>query len=154
MGKSENECRSEAVEKFPIDLLERPHPLPLIDRTLAAFILEARRADGAPYPGTTLKNILGALYRRMKECQGAANITTFLNAQLREKCYPQLHHAFDRQLRYLRDSGIGIERKLAQIITPVIEDKLWEEGVIGVHSPPSLLNAVFLRWESVLPQRG
>lgn len=142
------------MEQFPADLLDTAHPIPVLDRTLAAFILEARRADGAYYPGNTLRNILSALHRKMKETQGAANVTTFLNGQLREKFYPQLHNALDRQLRFLRNNGIGIERKRAQIITHDIEEKLWEEGVIGVCSPQALLNAVFFYNGKNLPTRG
>ena len=141
-------CCSDAIIKFPVDMLEKAHPLPLIDRTLAAFILEARR--GTPYPGSTLKNILATLYCRMKECQGAVNITTFLNAQLQAIC-SYIHHALDRQLRFLRDSRIGIECKCEQIITPVIDTKLWEKGGIG-SSHYKLF--VVLCWEGVLPPRG
>ena len=85
----------------------------------------------------------------MKENQGAAQVTTFLNETLREKLYPQLHNAFDRQLRLLRDIGIGVERKRAQVITPAIEEMLWEKGVIGVHSAQALLNAIFFITEKI-----
>ena len=85
------------MEAFPTDLIETAYPLPVIDRTLAAFILEARRADGAYYPGSTLKTILSTLHRKMKGCQDAANATAVLNNQLQEKYYSQLHNAFDSQ---------------------------------------------------------
>ena len=99
--KKRNQCPSNATEVFPTDLNDTAPPLPVIDRTLAAFILEARRADGAYYPGSTLKTILSALHRKIKGCQGAANVTTVLNNQLQEKYYPQLHNAFDRKMRAL-----------------------------------------------------
>ena len=49
-------------EKYPADLLEVRYPFHVIDRTLAAFVIEARRVDGNHYPGTTLKNIMAALF--------------------------------------------------------------------------------------------
>lgn len=96
-------------ETFPTDLLETRYPTPIIDRALAAFVIEARRVDGNYYPGNTLKNILSALHRVMKEQQGAINVVSFMEKLSREKFYPQLNNAFDRQLRMLRSSGIGIE---------------------------------------------
>lgn len=59
---------------LPDDLLEVRYPLEIQDKTPAAFILEARRANSKPYPGTTLKNIVAALFRVMKQNQGAVNI--------------------------------------------------------------------------------
>lgn len=44
-------------EKYPVDLLKAQYPFYVIDRTLAAFVIEARRVDGNHYPGTTLKKI-------------------------------------------------------------------------------------------------
>ena len=127
-------------ESFPTDLLETRYPTPIIDRTLAAFVIETRRVDGNYYP---LKNILSALFRVMKEQQGAINVVSFMEKPSREKFYPQLNNAFDMQLRMLRSSGIGIERKRAQVITPDIQQQLWRMGVLGFHSPEALLNTVF-----------
>ena len=134
---------SVSVESVPIDMLEVSYPLSVIDRTLVAFVCEARRADGKPYPGSTLKNILSALFRVMKQFQGAQNVTNFVDKTEREKHFPQLHNALDRVLRQLRQSGIGVECRRAALITDDIESKLWETGVIGIHSPQALLHAVF-----------
>ena len=41
---------------LPKDLLEVRYLWGVEDKTLAAFILETRRADGKPYPGPTLRN--------------------------------------------------------------------------------------------------
>ena len=73
------------------------------------FVIEARRVDGNYYPGNTLKNTLSALFRVMKEQQGAINVVSFMEKPSREKFYPQLNNAFNRQLRMLRSSGVGIE---------------------------------------------
>ena len=97
------------TELCPENLLEVSYPLPMIDYWLAAFVLEVRRADGHYYPGSTLKNILAALYRVMKQNQGP-HLPSFVEKSLREKFFPQLHNALDRHLRHLRESGIGVER--------------------------------------------
>ena len=49
-------------EKYLVDLLEVWHPFHIINRTLAAFVIEVRRVDGNHYPGTTLKNTMAALF--------------------------------------------------------------------------------------------
>lgn len=141
--KERNANANTTGERFPADLLETRYPTAIVDRTLSAFVIEARRVDGNFYPGNTLKNILSALFRVMKEQQGAVNVVSFMEKASREKVYPQLNNAFDRQLRMLRSSGIGIERKRAQVITPDIRQQMWRMGVLGYHSPEALLNAVF-----------
>ena len=83
---------SVSVESVPINMLEMSYPLSVIDRTLAAFVCEARRADGKPHPGSTLKNILSVLFRVMKQFQGAQNLTNFVDKTEREKHFPQLHN--------------------------------------------------------------
>ena len=131
------------TDAVPVDILEVRYPVNVIDRTLAAFVFEARRADGNPYPGSTVKNILSALFRVMKQQQGASNVVNFVDRAERKKHFPLLHNSLDRVLRQLRHDGIGVERKRAALITPDIESKLWESGVIGCYSPQALLHAVF-----------
>ena len=80
----------------------------------------------------------------MKQHQGSANVVSFIEKSTQEKYFPQYHNALDHVLRLLCDNGIGIERKRAQVLTQDIEMKLWETGVLGIHSPQSLLNTVFL----------
>ena len=134
-------------------MLEVKYPVEIQDKMLAAFVLEARHADGKPYPGTTLKNIAAALFRVMKQNLDAVNVVSFIEKATREKYFPCYHNALDCMLRAygkmelyaksIRENGIGIERKRAQVITQDIEAKLWESGILGLHSPQSLLNAVF-----------
>lgn len=61
-----------------------------------AFVIEARRADGKLYPGSTIKNILAALYRVMKENLGPRHVVNFIEKASREQTYPQLQNALDR----------------------------------------------------------
>ena len=52
---------------------------------MAAFVLEARRVDGNPYPGNL---ILSALFRVMKENHHVVNVISFMEKSAREKYYP------------------------------------------------------------------
>ena len=58
----------------------------IIDRVFAAFVFEARRADGNFYPGATIRNIhvymyhvLAALLCVMEHNQGASNVISFVH---------------------------------------------------------------------------
>ena len=130
-------------KKFPVDILQAHYEASVVDQALAAFVLEAKRMDGNYYPGTTIRNILSAIHRVMKANLGAVNVKSFIDKKERERFYPQLNSALDRQLRMLQMNGIGVGRKRAQVITPGIEQQLWIKGILGLHSPQSLLNTVF-----------
>lgn len=69
------------------------------------------------YPGSKLKNILAGLVRVMKQHQGDTNVVSFVEQSTRKKHFPRLHNVLDYILRVLRQSGIGVERKWAEIIT-------------------------------------
>ena len=135
-----NASKDPTIEKFPVDILQTHYETIVVDRALAAFVLEAMRMDGNYYPGTTIRNILSAIH---KANLGAVNVKSFIDKKERERFYPQLNSGLDRQLRMLRMNGIGVERKCAQVITPAIEQQLWIKGILGLHSPLSLLNTVF-----------
>ena len=109
----------------------------MVDQVLAAFVLEARRAVGNYYPGTTIKNILAALCRGLKQKVKTKNVVTFVEKASQERHYPQLQNALDWHLRELHSHGIGTE-----VSTPDIEEQLWSMGVMGYRSPKALLNAV------------
>ena len=69
---------------LPEDMLEVKYLVEIQDKSLAAFILEARHADGKPYPGTTLKNIAAALFHVMKQNLAAVNV---LRRQLQKSIF-------------------------------------------------------------------
>ena len=129
-------------EQLP-NILEYLHGRTLTDKVLAAFVLESRRKDGRSYPPNTLRNILGSLFRVMKENFGASNVISFMDSKTRERDYPRLHNAMDRHFRDLRASGIGAERKQASIITADDEKQMWAKGVLGSSSPKVLLQTIF-----------
>ena len=81
-----------AEETLPADMLQVRYHSQIVDEVLAAFVLEARRADGNYYPGNT---ILSALFRVMKMNIGPLNIQSFVEKSSREKFYPKLHNALD-----------------------------------------------------------
>ena len=64
------------------------------------------------------------------------------------------HNALNNTSKKLLSEGIGASKKQARIVTSHEENTMWERGVIGTHSPKSLLNAVFfLLWTVLLLKR-
>ena len=123
-------------------MLEAPYSPRVLDSWLSLFVLEARCGDGDYYPPGTVQNLLVALFRVYKANQGAL-VHSFMNKSEREKYFPKLHNALDRQLRMLRSCGIGVERRSAAVVIPELKKQLWSLGVLGMSSPLSLLIAVF-----------
>ena len=61
------ECNKRCSKRCPSDLLEHP-AAETLNLWLARFVVEARRADGDPYPPTTIVNLLSGLYWFAKNC--------------------------------------------------------------------------------------
>lgn len=80
-----------------MDMLEKVYPCSVIDMVLAAFVIKVRRHDGKSYPGSTITNILAALYRVMKENLGRAIVVNFSEKLSCQETYPQLQNALDWQ---------------------------------------------------------
>ena len=57
--------------------------------------------------------------------------------------FRDLHFTMDLLYRQLRAEGVGAEKHSAEPFTEGDENKLWELGIMGAHSPTSLLRAVF-----------
>ena len=110
--------RNETVSDSEVlpNILESEQPQETLDLVLATFLLESRRKDGNCYPANTLRNILGSLYRVMKDKYGAKSIISFMEKDSRERFYPKLYNAMDRQFRLLRASGVGVSRQLLLVM--------------------------------------
>ena len=53
------------------------------------------------------------------------------------------HISLNNNSTKLLSERVGASKKQARIVTSDKENLLWEKGEMGVHSPNSLLNAVF-----------
>ena len=57
--------------------------------------------------------------------------------------FRNLHSTMDSLYRQLRAESVGAEKHSAEPFTNSNENKLWELGIMGTHSPNSLLRAGF-----------
>ena len=137
-------------EKCPVNLLESKPTAQLLNKWLARFVLEARRADGSPYLSSSIYQILCGLLRHArshwKDCPN------FLDKQ--NTAFTELRGTCDRLARELRQEGVGAKVKHAPIITPEEEELLWESAAIRIYSPEVLVRCIFYYVGKVFCLRG
>ena len=111
--------------------------------------LEARQQNGNHYSPKTLLQ----LSINLQSWALAENPNTCHFMDKRNPSFQPFHNMLNSTSKKLLASGVGAVKKQAKVITPE-EDVIWSKGVIGTHTPTSLLNAVFfycsvyfcLRW--------
>lgn len=137
--KDRNQDKS-VSRKCPPDLLDKLYPPPILDKWLAAFIMEVRRTDGGPYTPVSMNCIISGIQRhlRFKFGVNAPNI-----CEKKSTVFPLKCNALEARFRQLRADGVGVVRKRAPVVTEDDENTLWERGVMSFETPQSLLNAVF-----------
>ena len=116
-------------------------------RVLCLFVVEARKANGCPYPARTLYHLLSGLLRYCRSCHPTC--PNFLDPK--DARFKKLQGTMDTRFRKLRQEGIGAEVKHASIISTDEENMLWERGILGTSSPLALLRSVI--WKGILPSR-
>ena len=125
-------------EQCPLELLEKPDAHSL-NYWLSRFVVEMRRADGDPYPPTTISNVLAGIYRYCKSfVPDCPNFMDRKNHRFRD-----LTGALQVRYRQLRKEGVGTVVKHAAVVTAEEEDALWKSDVIGEGSPLALQRAIF-----------
>ena len=131
------------ILECPSDLLDRcngkeyGYPYDVLDHWLAAFVSEVRQSNGKQYTAPSLNCILAGIYRHLKDKLNdrAPKILEKTSCE-----FPMFKNALDRQLKFLRNTGVGVERNRAKVISVEMEDQLWECGILGFSSPANLLN--------------
>ena len=125
-------------EQCPLELLEKPDAHSL-KYWLSHFVVEMRRADGDPYPPSTISNVLAGIYRYCKSfVPDCPNFMDRKNHRFRD-----VTGALQVRYRQLRKEGVGTVVKRAAVVTAEEEDALWKSKVIGEGSPLALQRAIF-----------
>ena len=111
-----------------------------LNKWLARFVAEARKEDGSPYPPKTIQALLTGLLRHARASTGKEPPNFLQKDDLHFKL---LYNAIDNVYRNLLGQGIGIQTNSAATLTKEELGTLWSKGVLGTHSPLSLLQSVF-----------
>ena len=104
---------------------------------LCRFILEVRKKDGNPFPPNTLHHIACGIMRYLR-INGKPGIDIF-----KDKEFARFRTVLDSEMKRLQSSGLGSGQRKAEPITYDEEEIMWEKGILGDHSPQSLIDTMF-----------
>ena len=110
-----------------------------LDHWLSFYVLETRNSKGNSYPPKTLYQLFSGLLRHMRTVN--PNAPNFLDKS--NHTFRKLHNVIDNLFKELSKEGVATQTKHTEIVTKEEESLLWSTGVLGLHTPKSLLNAVF-----------
>ena len=99
---------------------------------LSRFVVEVRRKDGKHYPPNTLHQLFCGVLRRLREYSPAKNPE-----------FDGFRKTLDAEMKRLkRSSEVPCAPKKAEPISAAEEEMLWENGVLGSHSPQGLVDTM------------
>ena len=138
-----------SADQCPLDTFKNCKAATL-NKWLVRFVAEASIEDGSPYPPKTIQALLTGLLRHVHTSTGKEPLNFLQKDVLRFK---SLHNAIDNVYCNLLGQGIGIQTNSPATLTKEELGTLWSKGVLGTHSPLSLLRSVFCLWHACLSTR-
>ena len=122
-----------------------PHGVLLSDNAeelsmwLQRYVLGTRKTNGDKYPPRTLHLLLSGLQRYIRENKDSP----FHIFSQDLPPFRKLTNTCDSYYRELREQGVCATTKETEVLTDGDIDRLWACGVLNMHTPQGLLNAVF-----------
>ncbi|CAH3158175.1 unnamed protein product [Porites lobata] len=114
-----------------------------LDETLQKFLAEIRKKDGSEYEPDSLRVMLASLDRHLREKDAAFSIAKDIDIGVREKFFSNSRKVLEGKARLLRQEGFGKRPNAAKALTSQDEELLWSKGVLGSHSPQSLIQTMW-----------
>ena len=107
-----------------------------LDETLQKFFAEIRKKDGSEYEPDSLRVMLASLDRHLREKDAAFSIAKDIE-------FSNSRKVLEGKARLLRQEGFGKRPNAAKALTSQDEELLWSKGVLGSHSPQSLIQTMW-----------
>ena len=98
---------------------------------LQRLVLEVRKSNGDIYSPDSLYQLCCGIQRALREADHDVNI-------FKQFQFAQCQPVIDGELKRLNATGNYIEKKKANVITTEMEERLWEQGLLGDDSPQVL----------------
>ena len=99
-----------------------------LNRSLALFVCQVRKANGSKYPPKTLHGMVASIQHYLK---GKKRIVRLFN----DDKFSFLRDALDAMMKESTSDGFGLTKKQGEVITLDEEDQVWSEGVLGSSNP-------------------
>ena len=106
-----------------------------LNRSLALFVCEVRKANGSKYPPNTLHGMVASIQHCLK---GKKTIVSLFN----DDKFSFLRDALDAMMKESASDGLGLTKKQGEVITLDEEEQLWSKGVLGDSNPQQLLDTI------------
>ena len=107
-----------------------------LQRWLCAFVLEVRKKNGNVFVPNTLHHICCGIMRYVR-INGMPEVDIF-----KDPGFSQFRMVLDAEMKHLQSAGIGSVHRKAEPITFEEEEILWQKGILGDHTPQSLVNTM------------
>ena len=105
---------------------------------LCRFIPEVTKKKGdGPYPGHTLYQMVGAIQKYLN-----INKIPWVIAEGKGVDFEEVGNVLDNVMKERTTANIGVVKRQAGVVTPEIENQLWENGLLGEDTPDKLCNTV------------
>ena len=129
-----------------------PHKLEEIPKqelngTLKRFLAEVRKSDGSEYEPDSLRTMLAALDRHLR--QAGANFSI-----IKDREFDECRKTLNGRTIVLREGGLGKKKKKADVLTLEEEEQLWTKDVLGGNNAVSLNHTVFFMLSQQFGTRG
>ena len=111
----------------------------VLAKWLSLFVMEVRKKDGTEYPPATIHLLLCGLQRIMRR-QNSHPFDIFAKKDVRFRAF---RGTMESVFHNLHCKGVGANSKHVQVISEEEEELLWENRIMGCHSPRALVRAVF-----------
>ena len=111
-------------------------PTSAVSFWLPKFVLEARKENGDYYPADSLYNLCCGFQRQFRG-KDRPDVNIFAGSE-----FNKFRQVLDSQMKYLKSTGKHV-KKSADIITDLMEDKLWELRLLGDRDGQTLLDTLF-----------
>ncbi len=100
------------------------------------FVVEMRRQDGVNYRAKTVFEFVLAIQSAFDHQCGVVH--SFLS----EKEFASIRNSLDDTMRHLQSIGLGYAPKKPDVVTDVMEEVLWSQGILGKSPSTKLLKSL------------
>lgn len=124
------------IEKIPTKPLEEMSPEELVF-VLTRFILESRDKKGFSYKPKTMLEIILSIQQHIN-----TKIENDKYAFLSDVRFKKLKNVLDSQVAEQVKQGQNLPKKSAEVVTAEMENKLWDQSLLGTDNPQKLLTTL------------
>ena len=107
-------------------------------------MVEVRNQKGEEYNGSTMYSRCAGVQHFVREDRVGSNSVPVDN--FRDMTFAYFRSVLDSVLKEAQAKGIGTSKKRAEVIPEELEDRLWEEGILGDDTPDKLLDTLVFVW--------